>query len=92
MNYINSIIKIIEIPQTNIKDVEIFFKVEILDIRALNKTKIILARISKDLAYILENYFRSNDFVLIEGYLTRINLGINRKLTMLHICEMKFLF
>ena len=76
MNYINSIIRILEIPPIGSYNnvLVIRFKAQIPCIR--NKTEqysIINCTVWGELAYDLIKYYRINDYVLIEGYLSVLN-------------------
>ena len=76
MNYINSIIRILEIPsiRSNNNVLMIKFKAQIPCLR--NKTEqysIIDCTIWGELAYDLVNYYQVNDYALIEGHISIFN-------------------
>ena len=76
MNYISSIIQILEIPTIesyadNIKMVR--FRVQLPHTRNKVQSPIIInSAIWGDLAYDVANYYRVNDYALVEGYLSTI--------------------
>jgi len=76
MNYISCIVQILEIPiiesyDNNIEMVQ--FRIQLAPIRTKVQLPIILnATIWGDLAYDVANYYRINDYALIEGYLSVI--------------------
>lgn len=84
MNYISCIIRIIEIPRrkfTYNKIPVIKFKVEIVGTRYNQINSIVNAKIWGKLAYELINYYRINEYLLIEGYLSQDNtLSLNTAL------------
>lgn len=74
MNYISCIIQILEIPtiesyDNNIEMVK--FRIQLPCARTKVQSPIIIdATIWGDLAYDVANYYRVNDYALIEGYLS----------------------
>jgi hypothetical protein len=73
MNYISCIIQILEIPKIesysdNIEMVK--FRVQLPYVRNKTQSPIIVnSRIWGDLGYDVLNYYRVNDYALVEGYL-----------------------
>ena len=71
MNYINCIVRVLEIPSINYCENLIpvaTFRVELADDLDYQKFSIIEAEIWGDLAYDFERYYYINDYLLIEGY------------------------
>ena len=74
MNYISCIVRILEIPRIKLtynKIPVIKFKVEIAGARYKQTNIIVDAKIWGDLTYELLNYYRMNDYLLIECYLSQ---------------------
>ena len=72
-NYIGGIVKILEIPEqklinNNIPTLKI--RVQLSQFRG---TKIINLSFWGNLAYDVANYYKINDYILIEGYLTQLD-------------------
>jgi len=72
MNYVGSIVQILETPklsslQNNISRTE--FRVKLPQIRNKQSTTIVRLVFWGDFAYDVANYYRVNDYILIEGYL-----------------------
>lgn len=73
MNYISCIIKILEIPiiesyPDNIKMAK--FRVQLPNVRNKIQSLIVInSQVWGDLAYDVINYYRVNDYALVEGYL-----------------------
>jgi len=71
-NYVGSIVKILEIPEQKL----INNNIPTLKIRAqlsqFRGTKIINLSFWGNLAYDVANYYKINDYILIEGYLTQL--------------------
>jgi len=73
MNYINSIIRILEIPPFKSPNdiLSIKFRVQLPYLRNNPKQHTIVdCTIWGELAYDLVNYYRTNDYALIEGYIS----------------------
>jgi len=76
MNYINSIIRILEIPPLRSYNnvLTIRFKARIPCLRnKIEQDSIINCTVWGELAYDLVNYYQINDYVLIEGYISILN-------------------
>ena len=72
MNYVGGIVQILEIPKlqslsNNISRTE--FRVKLPQIRKNKAATIIRLVFWGDFAYDVANYYRVNDYILIEGYL-----------------------
>jgi single-stranded DNA-binding protein len=96
MNYIGSIVRILEIPKLSLVDKTINrteFRVQLPKIR--NKQSLIIIKLIfwGDFAYDVANYYRVNDYILIEGYLAfkkdKSNNSSNRSLKHLEITVFK---
>jgi len=74
MNYISCIIQILEIPtiksySNNIEMIK--FRVQLPYVRNKKQSPIIMnSQIWGDLGYDIVNYYRVNDYALVEGYLS----------------------
>jgi len=85
MNNINSIIRILEIPslkfQNNMPIIEFRAQLPYLrNIRNIPKQNIIVNCIIRgELAYDLINYYRVNDYLLIEGYISVLPINLRNK-------------
>lgn len=85
MNYISCIIQILEIPiiksySDNIEMVE--FRVQLPSVRNKKQFPVIISsQIWGDLRYDLVNYYKVNDYALIEGYLSPKVNNKNNKLS-----------
>ena len=76
MNYINSIIRILEIPPLRSYNnvLTIRFKARIPCLRnKIEQDSIINCTVWGELAYDLVNYYQINDYLLIEGYISVLN-------------------
>ena len=101
MNNINSIIRILEIPslksQNNMPIIEFRAQLPYLRNIRINISKqniVVNCIVRGELAYDIVNYYRVNDYVLIEGYVSilPINLG-NKSIITLNIVRLyPFLF
>jgi len=72
MNYVGGIVRILETPRlhslkNNISRTE--FRVKLPQIRNKKSTTIVKLVFWGDFAYDVANYYRVNDYILIEGYL-----------------------
>nr|QGW12729.1 hypothetical chloroplast RF41 [Nanofrustulum shiloi] len=72
MNYVSGIVRILETPRlysvtTNISRTE--FRVKLPQFRNKKSTTILKLVFWGDFAYDVVNYYRVNDYILIEGYL-----------------------
>jgi len=72
MNYVSSIVQILENPKlhslhNNISRTE--FRVRLPQMRTKKSTTIVKLVFWGDFAYDVANYYRVNDYILIEGYL-----------------------
>jgi len=72
MNYVGGIVRILEIPKlhslkNNITRTE--FRAKLPQIRNKKSTTIVKLVFWGDFAYDVANYYRVNDYILIEGYL-----------------------
>ena len=91
MNFISSIIRIIEIPHIKLIQNEIpwiMLRVEIPQDGLHQNSVIVEAKIWGDLAYEIQKYYYINDYLLIEGYLStgfRNNLKKSPILTIFQI-------
>jgi len=77
-NYVGSIVKILEIPEQKLINEN---NIPTLKIRAqlsqFRGTKIINLSFWGNLAYDVANYYKINDYILIEGYLTQLGEEFN---------------
>ena len=98
MNYISSIIQILEIPRIEtynegIKMVK--FRVQLPYVRNKIQSPIIVNSIIwGDLAYDITNYYQVNDYALVEGYISiSVNYQNKQQVVTIHITKLyPFLF
>jgi hypothetical protein len=72
MNYIGSIVRILETPKFDLINKNISrteFRVQLPQIRTKKSITILKLVFWGDFAYDVANYYRINDYILIEGYL-----------------------
>lgn len=70
MNYIGAVVKILETPKqkfTNSNTLFITFRVQLSQVR---KVRIVTLVIWGNLARSVLNYYKTNDYILIEGYVS----------------------
>ena len=82
MNYVSGIVRILETPRlhsinTNISRTE--FRVKLPQLRNKKSTTILKLVFWGDFAYDVVNYYRVNDYILIEGYLSYKKEKISNK-------------
>ena len=88
MNYINCIIRILEIPSQVFYFNKIPFikvKAELVRIKNSQNIVIVFAKIWGDLGLDLINYYQVNNYLLIDGYISNESTFSNTTLTVFQI-------
>jgi hypothetical protein len=72
-NYFSAIVKILENPQQKILKNKFSFTIFRAELPQIRTNKIITIRFWGNLANEVKNYYQINDYILIEGYISRLN-------------------
>jgi hypothetical protein len=76
-NYIGGIVKILEIPKQKVLNNDIIVATFRAQLPQVRQSKIVHLKFLGNLAKDITNYYKVNDYVLIEGYLSLRNTQIS---------------